>query len=140
MSKKKTHRVRSKRPQSLAGVRPHKSLGQNFLIDEEVISTIVEESGVTEETLVLEIGPGTGALTLPLAERAGRVIAVDLYRDMIEGLKIKTFGMDNVELIHGDILQQDIKEITGRSMEEHGLSDLRIIGNLPYYITTPIIM
>ena len=127
MSKKQTHRVRSKRPQSLAGVRPHKSLGQNFLIDEEVIRTIIEESGVTEETLVLEIGPGTGALTLPLAERA-------------EGLKIKTFGMDNVELIHGDILQQDIKGITERSMEEHGLSELRIIGNLPYYITTPIIM
>ena len=127
MSKKQTHRVRSKRPQSLAGVRPHKSLGQNFLIDEEVIRTIIEESGVTEETLVLEIGPGTGALTLPLAERAGRVIAVDLDPDMIEGLKVKTF-------------QQDIKGITERSMEEHGLSELRIIGNLPYYITTPIIM
>ena len=112
MGKKHTQRVRSKRPQSLAGVRPHKSLGQNFLIDEEVISTIIEESGVTEDTLVLEIGPGTGALTLPLAERAGRVIAVDLDPDMIEGLKIKTFGMDNVELIHGDILQQDIKGIT----------------------------
>ena len=140
MGKKHTQRVRSKRPQNLAGVRPHKSLGQNFLIDEEVISTIIEESGVTEETLVLEIGPGTGALTLPLAERAGRVIAVDLDPDMIEGLKVKTFGMDNVELIHGDILQQDIKGIIEKSMEEHGLSELRIIGNLPYYITTPIIM
>ena len=140
MGKKHTQRVRSKRPQNLIGVTPHKSLGQNFLIDEEVISTIVEESGVTDETLVLEIGPGTGALTLPLAERAGRVIAVDLDPDMIEGLKIKTFGMDNVELIHGDILQQDIKGITGKSLEEHGLSELRIIGNLPYYITTPIIM
>ena len=140
MGKKRTHRVRAKRPQSLAGVRPNKSLGQNFLIDEDVISTIIDESGVTEDTLVLEIGPGTGALTLPLAERAGRVIAVDLDREMIEGLKIKTFGMDNVELIHGDILQQDIRGITEKSMSEHGLSELRMIGNLPYYITTPIIM
>ena len=84
MAKRKSHRVQAKKPKSLAGVRPHKSLGQNFLIDEEVIQTIVDESGVTEETLVLEIGPGTGALTLPLAERAGRVIAVDLDPDMIE--------------------------------------------------------
>ena len=140
MAKRRSHRVQAKKPKSLAGVRPHKSLGQNFLIDEEVIQTIVDESGVTEETLVLEIGPGTGALTLPLAERAGRVIAVDLDPDMIEGLRIKTFGMNNVELIHGDILQQDIKGMTEKSMEEYGLSELRIIGNLPYYITTPIIM
>ena len=109
MAKRSSHRVKTRKPKSLAGVRPHKSLGQNFLIDEEVIQTIIDESGVTEDTLVLEIGPGTGALTLPLAERAGRVIAVDLDPDMIDGLRVKTFGMDNVELIHGDILQQDIK-------------------------------
>lgn len=142
MGKKHSHsgHVHSKRPASLAGVRPDKRLGQNFLIDEDVISTIIEESGVTEHSLVLEIGPGTGALTLPLAKRAGRVIAVDLDPDMIEGLRIKTFGMDNVELILGDILQTDIKGVTEKCMEEHGLSELRIIGNLPYYITTPIIM
>ena len=140
MAKKSARRIRVKKPKNLAGVRPHKSLGQNFLIDEDVIQTIIDESGVSEKTLVLEIGPGTGALTLPLAERAGRVIAVDLDPDMIDGLRVKTFGMDNVELIHGDILQHDIKGLTGRSMEAHGLSELRIIGNLPYYITTPIIM
>lgn len=128
------------RPASLAGVRPDKRLGQNFLIDENIIQQIIDESGVTEETLVLEIGPGTGALTLPLAERAGRVIAVELDPDMIEGLRIKTFGMDNVELIHGDILETDIRGITQEAMREHSLSELRIIGNLPYYITTPIIM
>ena len=142
MSKKHSHsgHVHTRKPQSLAGVRPDKRLGQNFLIDEDVIATIIDESGVTEQSLVLEIGPGTGALTLPLAERAGRVIAVDLDPDMIEGLRIKTFGMDNVELILGDILQTDIKGITEKCMQEHGLSELRIIGNLPYYITTPIIM
>jgi len=128
------------RPASLAGVRPDKRLGQNFLIDDDVINKIIDESGVTDKSLVLEIGPGTGALTLPLAERAGYVIAVDLDPEMIEGLRIKTFGMDNVELILGDILEEDIRTITHNAMEEHGLDELRIIGNLPYYITTPIIM
>ena len=141
MSKRKHSQTRrGPRPKSLAGVRPDKRLGQNFLIDEEVIARIIEASGVTEDSLVLEIGPGTGALTLPLAERAGRVIAVDLDPEMISGLKIKTFGMDNVELMLGDILQTDIKAVTEQRMNEYGLSELRIIGNLPYYITTPIIM
>ena len=140
MSKKHHKRVHTRRPDGFAGVRPDKRLGQNFLIDEEVISAIIEGSGVTKDTLVLEIGPGTGALTLPLAERAGRVIAVDLDPDMIEGLKIKTFGMDNVELILGDILETDIRGMALRELDEHGLSEFRVIGNLPYYITTPIIM
>ena len=141
MSKKKHSQTRrGPRPKGFAGVRPDKRLGQNFLIDEEVIAAIIEASGVTKESLVLEIGPGTGALTLPLAERAGRVIAVDLDPDMIAGLRIKTFGLDNVELILGDILQTDIKGITERRLSEYGLKELRIIGNLPYYITTPIIM
>ena len=140
MAKKRVYGGRSPKPRSLAGVRPDKRLGQNFIIDEEVITTIIEASGVTRDTLVLEIGPGTGALTLPLAERAGRVIAVDLDPDMIDGLRIKTFGMDNVELILGDILETDIRQLTEQSLREHGLSELRIIGNLPYYITTPIIM
>ena len=137
---KKSKRNYVRRPESLRGVRPDKRLGQNFLTDENVIRTIIEESGVTKDTLVLEIGPGTGALTLPLAERAGRVIAVELDDDMIEGLRIKTFGMDNVELVKGDILETDIKGICKAAMEEYGLEELRIIGNLPYYITTPIIM
>lgn len=128
-----------KRPESLKGVRPDKRLGQNFLIDEEVIAAIIDGSCVSGDTLVIEIGPGTGALTLPLAERAGRVIAVELDEDMIQGLRIKTFGMDNVEIIYGDILETDIKSISEAAMKEHGLSELRIIGNLPYYITTPII-
>ncbi len=121
-------------------MRPDKALGQNFLIDEGTIDTIVSESGVSKDTLVIEIGPGTGALTLPLAEAAGRVIAVDLDEDMIKGLRIKTFDLDNVEIIHQDILETDIRSLASEAMAEHGLKELRIIGNLPYYITTPIIM
>ena len=121
-------------------MRPDKRLGQNFLIDEEIIRTIIEESGVSRDSYVIEIGPGTGALTLPLAEKAGRVTAVELDTDMIDGLRVKTFGMDNVEIIHQDILETDIRGLYEKAAGEYGLRELRIIGNLPYYITTPIIM
>lgn len=122
------------------GVRPSKSLGQNFLIDEDVIDAIVEGSGVTEDTLVIEIGPGTGALTVPLAERAGRLVAVELDERVIPGLRVKTFSLGNVEIIHEDILKIDLKELITRELEEYDLKEVRIVGNLPYYITTPIIM
>lgn len=133
-------RYAGNRPKSLGGLRPSKSLGQNFLIDDNIIEAIVEGSGVTRDTLVIEIGPGTGALTLPLAERAGRLVAVELDERMLQGLRIKTFGMDNVEFIHDDILKVDLRELAARELEEYGLSEVRIVGNLPYYITTPIIM
>ena len=121
-------------------MRPDKRLGQNFLIDRDIINTIIEGSGVTKDSFVIEIGPGTGALTLPLAERAGRLTAVELDPDMIEGLKIKTFGMDNVMILHQDILETDIRALVQETYRDYGLKELRIIGNLPYYITTPIIM
>ena len=122
------------------GVRPSKGLGQNFLIDEDVIDAIVEGSGAGEDSLVIEIGPGTGALTLPLAERAGRLVAVELDEKLIEPLRVKTFGMDNVEIIQADILETDIDALIQSEIEEHGLAKVHVIGNLPYYITTPIIM
>ncbi len=124
----------------MGSLRPAKSLGQNFLIDEEVIDAIVEGSCVTRDSLVIEIGPGMGALTLPLAERAGRLIAVELDERMIEGLRVKTYSYGNVEIMHDDILKVDLADLTARKLREYGLSDVRIVGNLPYYITTPIIM
>lgn len=136
---KKNTRYKTRPPQAL-GVRPAKSLGQNFLIDEDIIEAIVEGSGVTEDSLVIEIGPGTGALTLPLAERAGHLVAVELDERMLEGLRVKTFSLGNVEIIHDDILKVDIAGLISRELEEYGLRDVRIVGNLPYYITTPIIM
>lgn len=137
--KSRNNKIKGKAPAGL-GVRPSKSLGQNFLVDEEVIEAIVEGSGVGEDTLVIEIGPGTGALTVPLAERAGRVIAVELDERVIPGLRVKTFSLGNVEIIHEDILKLDLREIIDRELEEHDLKEVRIVGNLPYYITTPIIM
>ena len=121
-------------------IKPLKSLGQNFLIDEEVITAIVEGSSVEEDSLVIEIGPGEGALTEHLAERAGRVIAVDLDERMIKLLTVKMFNYDNVELIHGDILEVDLNALIEDRMKKYNLTNVRVVGNLPYYITTPIIM
>lgn len=139
-SKNNYNKHRGKAPSSVSGVRPVKSLGQNFLTDEDVIAAIVAGSGVNKDTLVIEIGPGTGALTLPLAEKAGRLVAVELDERVIPGLRIKTFSLGNVEIIHDDILKVDLRALVDREMAEFDLKEVRIIGNLPYYITTPIIM
>ena len=140
-SKKKNsgNKYKGKKPANI-GVRPAKSLGQNFLIDEDVIAAIVEGSGVTSETLVIEIGPGTGALTLPLAERAGWLVAVELDERVIPGLRVKTYSLGNVEIIHEDILKIDLRTLIEEELAAHDLREVRIVGNLPYYITTPIIM
>ena len=143
MSSKKHSKKSNRRdhaPHGYGGVRPSKALGQNFLIDEGVIEDIVIGSGADGESLVIEIGPGTGALTLPLAERAGYLVSVELDEKLIEPLRIKTFGMDNVEIICEDILALDIDSLINSKKSEHGLSKVRVVGNLPYYITTPIIM
>ena len=142
MKKKKSKAVNKRRGKAPAaiGVRPAKSLGQNFLIDEDVIDAIVAGSGITKDTLVIEIGPGTGALTLPLAEKAGHVIAVELDERVIPGLRVKTFSLGNVDILHDDILKVDLRSLTSEALSEYGLSEVRIVGNLPYYITTPIIM
>ena len=143
MSSKKHSKKSNRRgpaPHGYGGVRPSKGLGQNFLIDEGVIEEIVLGSGADEDSLVIEIGPGTGAITLPLAERAGQLVCVELDEKLIEPLRVKTFGMDNVEIICEDILALDIDSLINSKKSEHGLSKVRVVGNLPYYITTPIIM
>ncbi len=121
-------------------IKPLKSLGQNFLIDEEVIAEIINGCGADKDSLVVEIGPGEGALTEQLAEIAGQVIAIDLDERMIKLLKVKLFGYDNVELIHGDILEVDLNSLIEERLEKFKLTNVRFVGNLPYYITTPIIM
>lgn len=140
MGKSKKPKVNNRKQGGGSHVRPSKALGQNFLIDEEVIYEIVEGSSVSEDSLVIEIGPGEGALTTELAERAGRVVAVELDDRLVQLLKIKLFGLDNVEVIHGDILEVDLNSIIENNLREYNLKDVRVVGNLPYYITTPIIM
>ena len=121
------------------GFKHAKSLGQNFLNDQNVIDKIVEGSEIDEQTLVVEIGPGEGALTTELVEVAGHVIAIELDDRLIPILRTKFALHDNFEVIHEDVLSVDIKSIVSENMVKRGLTKTRIVGNLPYYITTPII-
>jgi len=113
---------------------PRKRLGQNFLIDSEVLDSIIEYAELSSEDLVLEIGPGTGIITKLLAQIAGRIIAVELDDGLFQILKETFTDNPNVALIHGDILDIDLQNIfkTGQKV--------KVIGNIPYYITTPILM
>ena len=117
----------------------NKSLGQNFLIDEEVIKSIVYASKINKEDLVIEIGPGLGTLTDYLLQEAGKVIAVELDPRMVKILKERFSLYDNFEIINEDILKLNLNEIIKRE-KENGLKNAKIVANLPYYITTPIIM
>lgn len=117
------------------GLRLTKSLGQNFLTDINIIRKIVDTAEVNENDLVLEIGPGIGSLTVQLAERAGRVIAVEIDRRLMEPLSETLEGCDNVQVVNADILKTDLSALTA-GWE----GSLKVVSNLPYYITTPVIM
>lgn len=120
-------------------IKANKNLGQNFLIDEQVIEKIVNASEITKEDCVIEIGPGLGTLTKELLEKAGKVISIELDKKMITILKDRFTLYDNFELINNDILQVDLKKIISTEKEK-GLKNVKVVANLPYYITTPIIM
>ena len=114
-----------------------KNFGQNFLIDSNILDNIAACAGVTKEDCVLEIGPGIGYLTQGLAENAGQVVAVEIDNNLIPILKETLAEYDNVTVINEDILKVDIKKLA----EEHnGGRPIKVVANLPYYITTPIIM
>lgn len=113
-----------------------KSLGQNFLIDRNILRKIVDGAQITETDLVLEVGPGAGVLTQALASRAKRVIAVELDRSLLPILEETLAGFSNVEVINGDILKLDLRELFDRYPDKKW----KVVANLPYYITTPVIM
>ncbi|NLY87332.1 MAG: 16S rRNA (adenine(1518)-N(6)/adenine(1519)-N(6))-dimethyltransferase RsmA [Clostridiales bacterium] len=131
---------RAKTNRLSGSIKPQKSLGQNFLVDEGVVEAIIEGSNVNQNSLVIEIGPGTGVLTCPLADRAGKVIAIELDERMISPLRVKTFSYGNVSIIHEDILKVDLNKLIEEELQVGNLNNVRVVGNLPYYITTPIIM
>lgn len=116
----------------------NKKLGQNFLINDEVINGIVEASNIQKEDLVIEIGPGLGTLTSELLENAGKVIAIELDENMLPILNDRFKLYDNFELLNEDILKVDLNKLISENMG--GLSKAKVVANLPYYITTPIIM
>lgn len=119
-------------------IQANKKLGQNFLINDEVINGIVEASNIQKEDLVIEIGPGLGTLTSELLENAGKVIAIELDENMIPILNDRFKLYDNFELLNEDVLKVDLNKLISENMG--GLSKAKVVANLPYYITTPIIM
>lgn len=114
-----------------------KQYGQNFLIDERVLEDIIDKSGITEDDCVLEIGPGIGTLTQYLAEKSRHVVAVEIDKALIPILADTLSDYDNVTVINDDILKVDITKLT----EEYNSGrPIKVVANLPYYITTPIVM
>ena len=114
-----------------------KKFGQNFLIDTHVLDKIIRSAEISREDMVLEIGPGIGTMTQYLACAAGKVIAVEIDRALIPILEDTLDGYDNVRIINGDILKIDLAKLVE---EENGGRPIKVVANLPYYITTPIIM
>lgn len=113
-------------------LRADKKLGQNFLIDEDIVRRIVQAAELTPADKVLEVGPGIGTLTQGLAESGADVVAVELDKRLLPVLDVTLAGYDNVRIVNGDILKVDI-------MQELGAENFKVCANLPYYITTPII-
>ena len=121
-------------------IRANKSLGQNFLINNEVVENIVNSSDISKEDMVIEIGPGLGTLTKYLLEKAGKVLCVELDTKMIKILQDRFSLYDNFELINEDILKVNLNEIIMENKKDGKIKNVKIVANLPYYITTPIIM
>ncbi|THE11493.1 16S rRNA (adenine(1518)-N(6)/adenine(1519)-N(6))-dimethyltransferase RsmA [Bacillus timonensis] len=115
-----------------------KSLGQNFLIDTNILHRIVDHAEVTEETAAIEIGPGIGALTEQLAKRAKKVVAFEIDGRLLPILADTLSPYPNVEIVHEDVLKADVESVIHEKMQ--GIDDIMVVANLPYYVTTPIIM
>lgn len=114
-----------------------KKFGQNFLIDGHVLDKIIRSANITKDDFVLEIGPGIGTMTQYLAEAAREVAAVEIDKALIPILEDTLSGYDNITVINEDVLKLDIKQLV---MEQNGGRPVKVVANLPYYITTPIIM
>ena len=119
------------------GFQFQKKFGQNFLIDPHILEEIIYEAGVTKDDFVLEIGPGIGTMTQYLCESAREVVAVEIDSNLIPILKDTLSAYDNVEVMNEDILKVDIAKL---ARERNGGKPIKVVANLPYYITTPIIM
>lgn len=114
-----------------------KKFGQNFLIDTHVLDKIIHAADIGKKDMVLEIGPGIGTMTQYLAEAAGKVIAVEIDKNLIPILSDTLNGYENVQIINEDVLKLDIQKLVE---EENAGRPIKVVANLPYYITTPIIM
>ena len=117
-----------------------KSLGQNFLIGDKIIEKTVDAACISNEDLIIEIGPGLGTLTSKLLERAKKVIAIELDKKMIEILNERFSLYTNLEILNENLLKVNLKKLIEKEKQENQIKEVKIVANLPYYITTPIIM
>ncbi|TVT26921.1 16S rRNA (adenine(1518)-N(6)/adenine(1519)-N(6))-dimethyltransferase RsmA [Salinicoccus cyprini] len=115
-----------------------KSLGQNFLVDLNVIREVLDKADITDRTGIIEVGPGIGSLTEQLAKRAGKVVAYEIDQRLIPVLEDTLSPYDNVEVVNEDILKADVMTTISESLA--GCDEVIVVANLPYYITTPILM
>jgi len=118
----------------------NKKLGQNFLIDENTVEQILNVANIKKEDLIIEIGPGLGTLTNKIIQKAGKVIAIELDDRMISILEERFNKYNNIQIIHEDILKVDLRKLIKTEKESSNIKSVKIVANLPYYITTPIIM
>ena len=121
-------------------IKANKSLGQNFLINSEVVENIVNSSEITAEDMIIEIGPGLGTLTKYLLEKAGKVLCIELDSKMIKILQDRFSVYDNFEVINSDVLKLNLNDIISENKKQGKIKNVKVVANLPYYITTPIIM
>ena len=122
------------------GIKANKSLGQNFLVNTEVVENIVNSSEISNEDMIIEIGPGLGTLTKYLLEKAGKVLCIELDTRMIKILEDRFGIYDNFEVINQDVLKVNLNEIIKENKNDGKIKNVKVVANLPYYITTPIIM
>ena len=132
-------RTRTRAIMEKYGIRTKKSFGQNFLTDLNVLKNIVEAADITANNNVIEIGPGIGALTEQLAQAAGEVLALEIDQDLIPVLKEVLSPYDNVKVINQDVLQANLPELIKKEFKDPS-RPIKVVANLPYYITSPILM
>ena len=122
-------------------IKANKRLGQNFLVSDEVVQGIISSAELSKKDCVIEIGPGLGILTKHLCEKCGKVICIELDKKMVEVLQARFNNIDNIELINENVLEVDLGKIIKMVKEQnHNIENVKVVANLPYYITTPIIM
>lgn len=130
--------IRTQEIMAKHGLTFKKSLGQNFLIDPNILRKIVSQAGLTKDSAAIEIGPGIGALTEHLARDAGKVLAFEIDQRLLPVLADTLSPYDNVKVIHSDILKADVEQAIQEELA--GFEDIMVVANLPYYVTTPIIL
>jgi len=130
--------IRTKEILNKYGFSFKKSLGQNFLIDPNILRNIVSHANLTEESGAIEVGPGIGALTEHLARAAKKVVSFEIDQRLLPVLEDTLSPYDNVKIVHSDILKADVVKVIEEEMS--GINDIMVVANLPYYVTTPILM